>query len=141
MRTVIYIFIGLIGILGCVKPRYVVRDDRLFSQASSCERKFSGFKCVELKWDVLPVVNEDASLVLVVTDENGKLVDLPVLPFVELFMPDHHHGSSLVDVTRLGTGLYRAEHLNFFMVGRWEIRAQLKNGDQVLEQVVWETTL
>lgn len=129
-------------ITGCSRPRYVTPENRLSGQSLNCMQKFStGDWCVDLKWETRPAVGEYASFTLVVTNSAGDLVNTSVVPFVELYMPDHKHPSTPVDVTQIGTGMYRAEHGNFFMVGHWEIRVQLRNGEQVLDQVVWDWTL
>lgn len=128
-------------LLACSKPRYVSRDGQLSEQSAACSRRFSNDLCIDLRWEKPAVVGEDATLVLIVTNPSGLLVNTAVVPFVELYMPAHHHGSSPVDVTALAPGIYRADHLNFLMVGEWEIRVQLKQGETVLEQLTWTLTL
>lgn len=140
MRHVI--ILALISLVaGCARPNYIQKNNDVGLQSAPCSKVFSNGLCVELKWEKPAVVAEDGSFVIVVTNLSGTLANTPVVPFVELYMPAHHHGSSPVDVTQIAPGMYRAEHLNFLMPGEWEIRVQLKNGETVLEQVVWTLTL
>lgn len=78
---------------------------------------------------------------IIVTHADGRLAHTPVVPFVELYMPDHHHGSTDVKVKELATGLYHADEMNFFMPGEWEIRVQIRHEENVVEQLVWTYTL
>lgn len=41
---------------------------------------------------------------------------------VELWMPDHGHGSAPVEIEALGSGVFRVREVYFIMPGFWELR-------------------
>lgn len=67
---------------------------------------------------------------------NGPYQDFPKTLHVFLWMPDMGHGSAPVKLTRLGDGEYQVSDVQFIMGGKWEIKFQLKDGSQVLDEVI-----
>ena len=89
-----------------------------------------------------PVVGKESILILEAKNpENHQPVDLNDSVEVALWMPSMGHGSSPVTVERLDTGTYRASEVFFTMKGDWEIRIQLKEGDEVRDQAIVPITL
>lgn len=56
---------------------------------------------------------------------------------VELWMPDHGHGSAPVTVTRVNSHEFIASEIYFIMPGLWEVRMVLTDN---IGQIVWELT-
>lgn len=48
---------------------------------------------------------------------------------VKLWMPDHNHGSSAVQVGAASEGCRVVTKVNFTMRGLWEVRIELNDGD------------
>lgn len=72
---------------------------------------------------------------------NGPYQDLPNTLHVYLWMPDMGHGSSPVKIKKIAQGEYEVSSAYFIMPGKWEIYFQLKNKDDVLDEVVLPLTL
>ena len=48
---------------------------------------------------------------------------------VKLWMPQHGHGSSAVTVGAVEDGCRELSTVNFTMIGSWEVRVELNDGD------------
>lgn len=60
---------------------------------------------------------------------------------VVLWMPSMGHGSSPVTIERLDRGTYRVSEVFFTMAGDWEIRVQLKAGNDVKSEAILPLSL
>ena len=69
-------------------------------------------------------------------DGSQNIVDLGGTLAVVLWMPSMGHGSSPVKVDKLDTGTYRAKNVFFTMGGSWEIRIQLKSGNDIADEAI-----
>lgn len=54
-----------------------------------------------------------------------------VFTYVELWMPQHRHGSTPTTLTTIRDNCARVDRLNFLMAGRWDVRAETAAGDKV----------
>ena len=67
---------------------------------------------------------------------NGPYQDLEKDLHVFLWMPSMGHGSSPVKIQKVADGEYDVTNVNFIMGGKWDLRIQLKEGNQVVDEVV-----
>lgn len=67
---------------------------------------------------------------------NGPYQNLNKELHIFLWMPSMGHGSVPVKITQTGQGEYIVSDVQFIMGGRWEIKFQLKESDQVLDETV-----
>jgi len=84
---------------------------------------------------------ENNELNLIFMNEFGELKDPGNTLFLKLWMPDHGHGSFPIELTRVQEGVYKAEKLFFTMPGYWDLHIQLKDGDSIVEEVLWAIEL
>lgn len=105
-------------------------DCRLFFDKSNL--------CVDLQWEKLPTTSEKGSFVLRFYEKqnNAILLDPTLSVAVTLWMPSMGHGSSPVKIERQAQGVYRISNVFFIMPGEWDIRIQLKNEGQIIEQII-----
>ncbi len=52
-----------------------------------------------------------------------------VVKKVKLWMPDHNHGSTPVQLGDVSDGCRKLTRVNFTMPGDWEVRLELEDGD------------
>jgi hypothetical protein len=67
---------------------------------------------------------------------NGPYSDLPKPLVVFLWMPAMGHGSAPVKLRKLTDGEYEVSEVQFIMGGKWEIKFQLKEGNQVFDETM-----
>ncbi len=106
--------------------------------------KRSGELCLELRWIEGPhlkvkppmkVNMRESQFSLRLATQEGPL-DAKELPDVELWMPDHGHGAPRVNIVQAMNsgaplvGQYVVTDVYFVMNGDWEIRVNVKRGDE-----------
>ncbi len=75
-------------------------------------------------------------------EENSTQTITPHLPVaVKLWMPSMGHGSSPVVIKQVAEGTYEVSDIYFIMLGEWEIRFQLKNNNDVIEEQIQKITI
>jgi hypothetical protein len=72
---------------------------------------------------------------------SGPYQDLPKVLNVFLWMPTMGHGSAPVKIRKLTNGEYEVSDVQFIMAGKWEIKFQLKDGLQVVDEVIIPVSL
>jgi hypothetical protein len=99
--------------------------------------------CLTTEWETMPTVNSFGSMLLTFKDKSdpSRIISPRHEPFVLLWMPGHGHGSSPVTMTLIEDGKYRASDIFFIMPGAWDIRFQLKDGTNIIEETVQKVTL
>ena len=82
-------------------------------------------------------------MILRFLDQNDqtRAVDPVATPFILLWMPSMGHGSSPVKIERLDVGVFKASEIFFIMPGPWDIRYQLKDGSDVIEENIQKVTI
>jgi hypothetical protein len=142
------LFFGLclFGIMGCAQPKYLSGTEGTSDETNvkeskpGCAISFSRSRlCLSWAWEKKPTSNEVGSLVfktfrLNIFDQTPIEVDLEIAPQVILWMPSMGHGSTPTQTSRVDQGTYRASNVFFIMPGEWEIRFQLKNGTEVVDE-------
>lgn len=72
---------------------------------------------------------------------NGPYQDFDSTFNVVLWMPEMGHGSAPVKITKLDQGEYEVSEVQFLMSGHWEIKLQLKDQNQVVDEFILYLTL
>lgn len=93
-----------------------------------------------LNW-LSPVNSADEAHALLIVKKNGVVVDLPEQIQIFLWMPTMGHGSSPITIKKIGTGLYDLSQVYFIMDGFWQLRVQIKNGNDVVDEEVFEVNI
>lgn len=141
--------------LGCAKPNYVPSTQEQTREQQSNQEKNSGkctvqFKnsgvCLDWSWEKIPSETETGSFSFKTYRlENAQampvFVDLQFTPKVVLWMPSMSHGSSPVRTQIEGVGKYKALDVFFIMPGEWEIKFQIKDGNQIYDEAIVSTTI
>ena len=105
----------------------------------------SGF-CASLRWTQGPSEEGSAFSLKFWRKDQGNVESGPFLApapqlKVQLWMPSMGHGSSPVKVESPEPGVYNATDVNFIMPGDWDVRLQLKDGRDLLEQVTFSVKI
>lgn len=140
-------FLGacLLTLISCADPQYANlsnnpqknQDDKI----GTCVAKFSSGICLNYTWEKLPTENDFGILNFKTFIKNSvtnniELIDLPIKPSIVLWMPSMGHGSSPVTIEHIETGIYRATKVFFIMSGSWQIRFQLKDRNEIKDQII-----
>ena len=142
-----YLLLTFLLLIGCAKPNYVSPDaasDRYAPSQNACPLYFNEERlCLSMKWVTYP--NEETLGTFIMTffaEENPEKPITPhFTPFVKLWMPSMGHGSSPVVITQTAAGTYLVSDVYFIMLGAWEIRFQLKNNNDVIEEQIQKINL
>lgn len=145
MRISLLLFLAL---LSCAEKKYATRAEIPGGQGKAgqclvdCTARFSqsGF-CLSHNWETPVKDLELVSFTFKISrpnalDQSPVPVDFADPVSVTLFMPSMGHGSSPVTLEKLDSGTYRATRVFFSMTGDWEVRVQVKNGNDVKDQAV-----
>jgi hypothetical protein len=115
--------------------------------AGDCPLEFpkSGL-CASLTWDTALSSEDENTGTLRFWDKAtssaaGPYRDASGDVGVMLWMPAMGHGSSPVTVTAQGGGTYAVTKAYFVMPGDWDVRVQLKQNHQLIEQAVLSVKL
>lgn len=149
MKLAIKILALIFLLFGCAQPKYV---NKLNSEngsvheekKSNCDIVFTKSKmCLSWKWEEKPTSSEMGSLIFKTFrlnnyDQTAIQID-PIfeqtsVPQVVLWMPSMGHGSSPTNTIRLDVGTFRVSDVFFIMPGEWQIKFQIKNGEEVLDE-------
>lgn len=142
MMKMIFLMTALF-LLGCGKSPLQMKKT---TEASGISGMESGkvlkttAQTLSLNW-LSPINSSDEAHALLIVKKNGAAADLPESFRIFLWMPTMGHGSSPVTIKKLGTGLYDLSQIYFIMDGFWQLRIQLKNGNDVLEEQIFEMTI
>jgi YtkA-like len=129
----------------CAKPNYLSpqapRGGTQAQKLSACQARFASGHCAALDWETAPSDSDFGSFLFKTFRPNAGdgspiEVDLDGTATVVLWMPGMGHGSSPVTVERLDVGTYRARNVFFVMKGDWEVRIQLKDGNEIKDQAI-----
>jgi len=142
----LFLILTVAFVAGCAEPKYVrdsnTSNDGTNAQESKadCQVSFtnSGL-CLTWFWEKKPTSTEMGSLIfktyrLNSVDQTPIEVDLTSIPQVVLWMPSMVHGSTPTQTARVDEGTYRTTNVFFIMPGDWEIRFQVKNGTEVIDE-------
>ena len=137
----------LILLASCAKPQYVNADKLESSIANisgECGILFSTEDiCLRTEWVQKPSESTFGEMNLIFIDpiDQTRFLDPTNEPFIVLWMPSMAHGSSPVKVERIDVGRYRVSEIFFTMPGPWDIRYQLKDGSNVVEEKIQKITI
>lgn len=146
LKAVTILFASLL--VSCAQPKYLSSaatpsGQKTQNQAEAdCSIQFQPSKlCIAWWWETKPTSEQEGSLIFKVYrassfDKTPIAVDTTFIPAVTLWMPSMGHGSSPTTVNKLDTGTYRASSVFFVMPGQWEIRFQVKDGNNIQDEAV-----
>lgn len=140
------LFILILTLLAsCAKPRYVEGlEGRIDGISGECGFLFLTENiCLKTEWIQKPTESTYGEMTLSFVDRNDqtRFIDPVSEPFIVLWMPSMGHGSSPVKIERLDVGKFRASEIFFIMPGPWDIRYQLKDGSNVIEEKIQKVTI
>ena len=144
MRFLLLLLFPLL--FSCAKSNYVTTDDlqkQLDAVSGNSNLQFEEEKLfLTMKWEVFPTEESLGSFIMKFHDrDNPDILISPLLtPAVILWMPSMGHGSSPVTIHLISEGTYRVSDVFFTMPGLWDIRFQLKNGSDIIEQQILQIT-
>ncbi len=134
--------IAALTISSCAKPNYQDLNNDLTNRTltdSDCSLSYAQSDlCGQILWEKVPTESEMGSFLLKFHLQSSpkELIDPSYTVQVVLWMPSMGHGSSPVKIQKIETGVYRIYNVFFIMPGEWEIRIQLKDGANVIDQAV-----
>lgn len=135
----------LVSISGCARPKYVNINNNNNTEsaketASDCKLSFTNSQiCLVWFWETLPTSTTVGSLIfktyqLNQFDQTPIEKDMESLPQLVLWMSSMGHGSTPSQTQRLDVGTYRASNVFFIMPGDWQLKFQIKNGNELLDE-------
>ena len=140
-----YILVFMFFIVSCAKPNYVPTPGKNVDGISGeCEIYFAEDDvCLRTEWEQKPTESTFGSMLLKFyhKDHPETFISPTHTPFILLWMPSMGHGSSPVTMTFIEEGVYRASDIFFIMPGPWDIRYQLKNGNDVVVEQIQKITI
>lgn len=135
----------LLVLTACAKPNYVDElEGKIDGVTGACGFLFfSENICLKTHWTQKPTESTYGEMILSFVDrtDQSRLIDPLAEPVIVLWMPSMGHGSSPVKIERLDIGKFRASEIFFIMPGPWDIRYQLKNGSQIVEEKIQKVTI
>ncbi len=143
----IFTFFVSFFLLGCAQPKYVKDSGRGNSDQTTeegtkpeCSHQFLHSNlCLIWYWEKIPSSQTEGSLIfktfkLNLLDQTPVETDPLFIPQLILWMPSMGHGSTPTQVQRIDTGTFRAQKVFFIMPGDWELKFQIKNGSEILDE-------
>lgn len=133
-------------LMGCAEPKYVNALNQSQPEPNpqelkaDCLTKFSkSGLCLSWYWEKRPISTESGSLVfktyrLNLLDQTPVETELAGPPQVVLWMPSMGHGSTPVTTEQIDVGTFRGVNVFFIMPGDWEIRFQVKIGNEIIDE-------
>lgn len=137
------ILICFFGAVACAKSNY--KDSAALSTeqklAPGCSQALEA--CTHITWETLPTETATGSFQLEFFSSlnPSERMDIAGEVKVVLWMPAMGHGSSPVTVEKVSSGVYKVDRVFFVMPGDWEIRIQVKNGNNVSDEIVQKITI
>lgn len=143
-------------LFACAKPNYqepqpqienekpIVQNPQKPQEPEACKLFFTIARiCVDMLWEKKPTETETGTFFLkfYVQEAPTQFIDPRFDPAVILWMTSMGHGSSPVKVEKISAGEYKATKVFFIMPGEWEIRLQLKDGKDVVDQIIKKITI
>jgi hypothetical protein len=136
VKTFLTLLILVSALSACANPVYAPSAEN--PGKTSDDSRFKTGQSVSVVWEKLPTEDGFGSFFFRTfrrnPDGTTTFEDIENLA-ITLWMPSMGHGSSPVTIDHLGLGDYRASKVFFSMRGEWEIRFQIKTGQNVQDQV------
>lgn len=130
----------------CAKPHYVdpAGIEQNNQTTKACPHYFQEENlCLSMKWTTFPSQEETGTFVMKFYEEGTpeRPVTPRLTPAVLLWMPSMGHGSSPVIIKQLADNTFEVSDIYFIMLGEWDIRFQLKDNNDVIEEHIQKITL
>lgn len=118
---------------------YANPTDTTRSESNVVTFKKSNYSFV-VAWKVAPKKGETSFFMRTWKNDvgtmNGPFQDLEKNLHIFLWMPTMGHGSAPVKIQKTAEGEYDVTNVQFIMGGKWDIKFQLKDGNQVVDEAV-----
>ncbi len=83
----------------------------------------------------------DANELILDFTVNDQHVEVEQEISIDLWMPDHGHGSYPVKIKKLSIGRYLVSDIFFVMPGKWQVRIDLRKDGEQVDRAIWELML
>lgn len=141
--------------VGCAKPNYQDRtptavpqgenpDPQTPPQQKQCEHFFSKLRlCLTYKWIKPATTTEMGELEFYFStaEQPEEILEISKQPSVVLWMPSMGHGSRPTKTEKQADHRYRTSNVFFIMPGVWEIKFQIKENKEVVDEYTLKTTI
>jgi len=138
LKFFVLLFITLLFFVSCGKSPLQLEKKTMESSGENNIEVTKKFKTldqtIELFW-LRPRNTLEAGRFLLISKKNKVAYDLPENFKIILWMPSMGHGSSPVLINKIGTGVYDVSEVYFIMDKDWQIKVQLIEGANILEEV------
>lgn len=132
---------------GCAKPKYINetpanQDPNAQESQADCSTQFQISQvCLAWHWEQKPNSQQPGSLVFKTyrfntLDQTPVEIDMDQPPHLILWMSSMGHGSTPTQTSRVDVGTYRASNVFFIMPGDWQLKFQIKNGTDILDEAL-----
>ncbi|MGE3610570.1 MAG: hypothetical protein AB7I27_13350 [Bacteriovoracaceae bacterium] len=139
------LFILILFLCSCAKPHYVTDlEGKIDGISGECGLFFESENlCLKTTWIQRPSESDYGEMELTFVDkmDPSRKIDPVHSPKIVLWMPSMGHGSSPVTLERIDVGHFKASEIFFIMPGPWDIRYQLKDGSNVVEEKIQKITI
>lgn len=144
------LFLSAFTVTACAQPKYENITNNQGSVGEKitvdCSIRFaqSGY-CLNWHWKEMPTQSQPGSLTFKIVrpndlDQTPVPVEISSEMEVVLWMPSMGHGSSPTTVEKVDVGSYLVSNVFFVMPGEWEIKFQIKEDKQVIDEAVVDLT-
>ena len=120
-------------------PGFAQVSDTLRSESNSLSFIKSNYSFV-ISWKVAPKKGETSFFMRTWKNDigtmNGPYQDLEKNLHIILWMPTMGHGSAPIKIKKIADGEYDVTNVQFIMGGKWDLKFQLKEGNQVVDEVI-----
>lgn len=116
-----------------------IKGSQIFSQSVVLEFQKSDME-FSIDWTMGPHMGESKFILRTWKKDLGTLSgpfqDPELTLNVVVWMTSMGHGSAPVKITKLNVGEYEVSNVQFFMGGAWDLKFQLKQGSQVVDETI-----
>ncbi len=152
MKSILYFLLSVGLFTACSEPKYiqpVTSPNNSGAQESktTCEIKFQKSDlCFSWRWEQIPTASTAGILILKtfrlnLFDQTPVEIDSTYPISLILWMPSMGHGSSPTQTQRLDIGTYRISNVFFIMPGEWEMKFQIKNEIEIIDETILQITI
>lgn len=145
MKIILFLFI-VVSLLSCDSPVFHMENpveeskvqDQSTPNPTKCSTQFKNLKlCIATQWLVNPSTTQASQVkITLYSPESGTGTPSLILPPLKfhayLWMPEHGHGSSPIEITEVD-GSYLLSDIWFIMPGLWELRLEVLKGTEIVD--------
>lgn len=142
----IFTVLSLLLLFSCAKPNYTDDNSTVIQRdvLTGCEFIFSTEElCMKFEWIKQPSESEFGEMKVLFTEiKDDRIRVSPKNNFhFFLWMPSMGHGSSPVQVNEISPGEFVISKIFFIMLGPWQMHFQLKDQNEIIEEIIKDITI